>query len=494
MSDPTFGISIIRQDEGPLPGVKADMSIVGLVFTAPDADAGVFPLDTPVLFFSSDAAKLTAMGEDGTGYRAVSLINEQLGEFQVSATIVGVRVEEGATTTETIANLRGDVNTRTGMFALLDAPALLGVTPRIICVPGYTSQPTNGVASVAVTAGGSGYTSAPTVAFSGGGGSGAEGTAVLGSGADAGKVVSVTITNPGSGYTSAPTVAFSGGAGTGATATATVDSTANGVIASLPTLLDRLLAVAVVDGPSSSAVAEIAWRETLSSDRLIPAPYAVKVMDDTGAAVTTPASPAVVGIAVRVDHEHGGPWRSWANQPVRGIVGTARPVDFSILDGSTEGQLLLSNNLGVIVRGENTDGAIASGGFVYIGTDNVGDDPVWQFYHQMRIRDYIHLMFVKTLRSYLGRRNITRGTIEDILATMEFALRDVKADGGLLGYRVSFQAEGNSPEQLRLGRVKVAFQAEEPPVLRRISISSGRYRDALDDLLADLQSRFDIAA
>ncbi len=75
-----------------------------------------------------------------------------------------------------------------------------------------------GVESVAVTAGGSGYTSAPTVAFTSVRGSGAAGTAVLTNGV----VTSVIITDPGSGYVSAPYVSFTGGGGTGAEATANV--------------------------------------------------------------------------------------------------------------------------------------------------------------------------------------------------------------------------------------------------------------------------------
>ncbi|MFM0503964.1 hypothetical protein [Paraburkholderia caffeinilytica] len=81
------------------------------------------------------------------------------------------------------------------------------------------------VGSVIVTAGGTGYTSAPTVTFSGGGGgSGAAGTAVI----QGGSVVSVTITNPGEGYTTAPTVAFSApGSGTTATGTANLAAELN---------------------------------------------------------------------------------------------------------------------------------------------------------------------------------------------------------------------------------------------------------------------------
>ena len=62
----------------------------------------------------------------------------------------------------------------------------------------------NVVQSVTINAGGSGYTSAPTVLFCGGGGTGALGTAVLTSGA----VSSVTVDNGGSGYSSTPTVVF----------------------------------------------------------------------------------------------------------------------------------------------------------------------------------------------------------------------------------------------------------------------------------------------
>lgn len=81
--------------------------------------------------------------------------------------------------------------------------------------PTFTSTGT--VKSVAVTAGGTGYVAAPTVAFTGGGGgTGAAATAVV----EGGAVVAINITSPGTGYTSAPTVALTGGSGNGATATA----------------------------------------------------------------------------------------------------------------------------------------------------------------------------------------------------------------------------------------------------------------------------------
>lgn len=67
--------------------------------------------------------------------------------------------------------------------------------------------PGGGVSSVSISAGGGAYSSAPLVTFSGGGGTGAAGTAVLVGGA----VVSVTVTSAGSHYASAPAVTFTGG-------------------------------------------------------------------------------------------------------------------------------------------------------------------------------------------------------------------------------------------------------------------------------------------
>lgn len=72
------------------------------------------------------------------------------------------------------------------------------------------------VESVTVATPGSGYTTVPTVGFTGGGGSGAAATAVI----SAGQVIAIIMTSFGTGYTSTPTVGFTGGGGTGAAATA----------------------------------------------------------------------------------------------------------------------------------------------------------------------------------------------------------------------------------------------------------------------------------
>ena len=74
----------------------------------------------------------------------------------------------------------------------------------------------NEITWVRVDNGGSGYATAPTVSFTGGGGSGATAVARIRGGA----VQCVAVLTHGNGYTSAPTVVFTGGGGSSASATA----------------------------------------------------------------------------------------------------------------------------------------------------------------------------------------------------------------------------------------------------------------------------------
>ena len=100
---------------------------------------------------------------------------------------------------------------------------------------GFGVEPTVGtagaLAAISLTTGGTGYTTAPTVAITGGGGTGATATAIISGGA----VTGFNITNPGAGYTSTPTIALTGGAGSGATAAAVLGDSDDFVLPSTRT-------------------------------------------------------------------------------------------------------------------------------------------------------------------------------------------------------------------------------------------------------------------
>jgi len=284
--------------------------------------------------------------------------------------------------------------------------------------------------------------------------------------------------------------------GTLATYTATIVAGANPVVAGATAICNQLLGMMIVESAGSSMQNDLDWRETMQSHRLIPLSGGCRVMDPvTSYIVIRPLAPRMAGIMVRRDHETGAPFHSAANQAVQGIISPNREIGFNLTDSANEAQELLGANVGVLIRGEvGDDFAIASGGFVLISTDNAGEDPIWQMYNVMRGRDFIHLGMLRALRFFLGRYNIIGHTVQAILNTMQFFLRDLHADQHILGYQVNFRTEGNSPEQIRLGHLTVGFQAEEPPVLKHITIESSRYREAIDAMVGDLATQLNLSS
>ncbi|WP_171178665.1 phage tail sheath C-terminal domain-containing protein [Ruegeria sp. HKCCD8929] len=136
------GVEVIEIDAGPRPIQTVKSSVIGIVGTAPDADAARFPLNTPVLVAGS---RLEAAGLDTVGNSAGSLPGAMDGIFdQIGAVVVVVRVDEGVDETATLANVVGGVNAGTGNFegvhALLGAESVVGFSPRILIAPGYTHQ------------------------------------------------------------------------------------------------------------------------------------------------------------------------------------------------------------------------------------------------------------------------------------------------------------------------------------------------------------------
>ncbi|HHC5000230.1 TPA: phage tail sheath protein [Serratia marcescens] len=136
MGDYHHGVRVVEINDGTRVISTVSTAIVGMVCTAEDADASVFPLDTPVLITDVLAASGKA-GKKGTLAASLRAIAEQ-----AKPVTVVVRVATGKDASETTSNIIGGANAEgryTGMKALLSAQAELGVKPRILGVPGLDS-------------------------------------------------------------------------------------------------------------------------------------------------------------------------------------------------------------------------------------------------------------------------------------------------------------------------------------------------------------------
>jgi len=487
------GIKHIRDGIEPQAVNKADMSVIGLIGTAPDA-TNAWELNKATELRTSDSALRAALGSTGTVVDALPGLSAQLSGDIGAARVVVVLVEEGGNEDETIANIIGSEALKSGVWQFLEAPEELGLTPRLIIVPGYTHQTANGLGELVLTDQGENLTAVPTVSFSGGGSHPNKvlptAHAVLGTGGTAKKVVSLVIDTRGKNLSGPLTVAFAGGGSDGGkalpTATATVEQLANGVCATMPTILDRLTANFLPEGPTSSRQAAIDWLETLPRHPGImhPLRQVAKVLGSDGVVVEKPLSPYIIGKYVSRDAEFDGvPGHSIANQSINGLVGVSPTIPMSLTDESVLGQADIGLGFGIVFRGDvGVDGALTDGGYTFWGTDNMSEASEWMFVNVKRMRDYLELMQVKAMRYYLGRFNITLQTVEAIINTMKSQLSVLRANGDILDFRVAFSPDVNSPEELRLGNLDLIFKAEEPPVLRKITLRSRRYREALENM------------
>ena len=132
------GITVTEIVEGARTLTAVATSIIGLVATASDASAAVFPLDRPALVTDVETA-IGSAGVEGTLAKALRAIADLTRPI-----IVVVRVEEGADAAETASNVIGTTDAngqKTGMQALLAAQAQLGVKPKILGTPGLETQP-----------------------------------------------------------------------------------------------------------------------------------------------------------------------------------------------------------------------------------------------------------------------------------------------------------------------------------------------------------------
>ncbi len=260
------------------------------------------------------------------------------------------------------------------------------------------------------------------------------------------------------------------------------------VVAALHAACERLLAIAVADVDDTSAANAIDARETMNSERIMPVGVAAKVYSGASL-VNRPMGPRIIGLFQRVDSLEGGPFDPIANRSVYGLAGLSRPIPFSLLDGSTEGQQMLESEVSIAVAGESgVDGAVADGGFVFIGTDNTTTGELGKQIHQVRGADYLTNKMMEITRQFLGRR-ITADIVEAWLNSIKFMLRDHNANDDILGFDLQFRADKNSPEQIRLGHLTVNLGIEPVPAFKLARHEVRRYRPAVEGLVAEIIAR-----
>jgi phage tail sheath protein FI len=140
------GVNVVDVNEGINRVRTSSSSVIGVIGTAPEADTDDFPLNTPILINGSytEARRLGTLGTLPTALDGILA--------QTGAMVVVIRVAEGEASGEgneaitaaeaTINNVIGSVSGNgeyNGVYSFLAAKSMLGVTPRILCAPGFST-------------------------------------------------------------------------------------------------------------------------------------------------------------------------------------------------------------------------------------------------------------------------------------------------------------------------------------------------------------------
>lgn len=251
------------------------------------------------------------------------------------------------------------------------------------------------------------------------------------------------------------------------------DNNANPVVAEMVGIAERLRAVIYADAPSTTDAAAIAYRGDWGSKRIKVVDPRVTKTDENGALVYQPASPIWAGVQCKIDNDLGF-WWSESNQTINGIVGTERAIDFTLGDASSRANLLNENEVAVIIRQD---------GFRTWGNRTCSADPKWQFLSVVRTADIIN---DSLLRAHLWAvdRNITKTYIEDVTEGVNAYLRSLVAMGAILGGSCWADPELNTPENIANGKVFFDFDFTPCYPAEHITFRSHLVNDYIEEIFA----------
>ncbi|MBT8421265.1 MAG: phage tail sheath subtilisin-like domain-containing protein [Gammaproteobacteria bacterium] len=238
------------------------------------------------------------------------------------------------------------------------------------------------------------------------------------------------------------------------------------VVDTLIGVAERLRAVVIADGPNTTNEAAKAYRAQFGSARVYMVDPGVMIDD-----VTQVASPRVVGAIVKRDNQHGF-WWSPSNQPILGITGTVRPIDFALGDQNAAANLLNEQEVATII---NQDG------YRLWGNRTCSSDSKWAFISVRRTADMLNDALLQA-HLWAVDRNITKTYVEDVIAGVNNYLNSLKSKGAIIGGACWADPDLNTPDQIVDGKITFDFDFTPPYPAEHITFRSSLVNNYLTEI------------
>lgn len=387
MSDLVRGVETILVDTGRRPIATVRSSVIGLIGYAPDADADLLPLNTPVLFTGSPRALRNAIYPTGATAGGTLLDAINMIHGVANPVMIVVRVA-----TNSKEDFIGNATDRTGIYALLNAKSLTGIQPRILCAP--HKDP---------------YTTVDTA------------------------------------ITAAP------------------------IAAALCAVAERLRAVAILDGPNTTATDANTALGLIGSKRgYMVDPWVKDLLGDE-----QPPSALVAAMFNRRDNTDGFNW-SPSNTVIPNISGTARPIDFAFGDAGCEADVLAGFHVNTIIRED---------GFRLWGVRTAQTtDSNWFQITRVRIADLI-ADSIQAAHLWAVDRPITKRFVEEVVGGVNAYLRSLKARSIIVDGSAWADPELNAEADLNQGHLTICFDFCDHPLAEKITMQYNLNTEYLEEIV-----------
>ena len=230
---------------------------------------------------------------------------------------------------------------------------------------------------------------------------------------------------------------------------------------------NKLRAFAFADGPNSTDAAAINYATQFGSDRLaIIDPWIVKDGVDHA------PSAAWAGATAKSDYERGF-WWSPSNLEILGFTGTSRAIGFRLGDVTSPANLLNEANVTTIIK---------QNGNRLWGNRTTSADPKFAFISVRRTADLIN---DSILRAHLWAvdRNISRTYLEDVTESVNAYIKTLTNLGAVLGGKCWPDPDLNSPANIQQGKVYFNFEFTPPYPAENVIFRSILVNDYITEIL-----------
>lgn len=225
------------------------------------------------------------------------------------------------------------------------------------------------------------------------------------------------------------------------------------VAAQIEVVANKLRGVGYIDSPVGAAAADVVRRRQNYGARIeILRPRVYTTSDTSG--TPRPYSAIAAGHRCRIDNEKGF-WWSKSNQPIYGVTGLEQIDDFEIDSTTCTVNQLNKNQVSTIIR---------YNGFRHWGNYLCSTDPQWAFECVRRTTDDIEDSIAVAMMTDFIDRPIDAHLGSDIIETINGYIRYLEEIGAINGGRAWLDSELNTKESLAAGKlyINVEFAPKSP--------------------------------